>query len=221
MAGVCFGCAGTFERAFLEEVGDQLFCHLCLGRLLRKVDDRGSVASVPVSLPAEPPCFVCGGPLQGEEFVRLHGFAICTGCSRAFAGEEPIDEGPTPVGPGLTPVTGDAADDDEPRAPPGSGTEWCAACGRPMPGPGSYHIIEGRPHCAACAATRPASSRGEPCDACRRVTRVEVLTTTRGFRLCAACLENDPELALAVAQARHRRRLERQGRRLLGEGEDD
>jgi hypothetical protein len=241
MAPVCFGCGGAFERALLEEVGDQLFCRLCLGRLLRRVEERGAspadvsvltasdaapsaasgsasaptVAFTPNGTPVEAPCFLCGGPLGGEAFVRLRGFAICNGCSRALAGDGPPEDSeddvaPAPAAPPEEPVT------------PGSGVEWCAGCGRAMPGPGSYRVIEGQRLCAACAAERPAAPRThELCDACRRPTPADSLRPTRGFRICVACNESDPALALALAQARHRRRLERQSRRLLDDGDDD
>jgi hypothetical protein len=253
----CFGCGGSFERALLEEVGDALFCRLCLGRLLRRVEERGSGGAAErgsggagdrpadpppaVSAPAaDAPCFLCGGPLEEEPFVRLRGFAICAVCSRALGGDLP-DEGAAdgeaqPAREARAPASGgdpdgdsDADSDGEPTATPGAGTEWCAGCGRPMPGPGSYQLVAGRPHCSACvAARRPRrAERGagaaglQPCDACRRATEPDALRPTHGFRLCLACLESDPALALALAQARHRRRLERQGRRLLGEEDDD
>jgi hypothetical protein len=123
---------------------------------------------------------------------------------------------------------------------PGSGTEWCSRCGRAMPGPGSYQLVEGRPTCPACVAAhaqrtaRAASfaSAASPeaddacdcdargvCEACSRPIDPAV-RETQGFRLCAACLHSDPELALAIARSRHQLRLARAGRRLL-EGEDD
>lgn len=124
-------------------------------------------------------------------------------------------------------------------ATPGSGTEWCSRCGRAMPGPGSYQLVEGRPTCPACVVAHaqrtartasgaaPSPEAGDACDcdargvcdACSRPIDPAV-RETQGFRLCAACLHSDPELALAIARSRHQRRLARAGRRLL-EGEDD
>ncbi len=253
MTAVCFGCGGRFERAQLEDVGDTVFCRACLARMLRRVDERDArlppraeppapSAAVSAMPPADAPCFICGHPLEGEAFVELRGFAICTACSRGLVGGDDLP-------------AASAANDDrpaEPRGPrdvlrgpaldtPGTGTEWCSRCGRAMPGPGSYQLVDGRPHCAACIATRaaesvpppplpppsPSPSPGEPatlrvvpatCDACLRA--VATVRETRGFALCLACLDSDATLALALAQAHHRRRLERASRRIL-EGEDE
>jgi hypothetical protein len=125
---------------------------------------------------------------------------------------------------------------------PGAGTEWCTGCSRRMPGPGSYQLIAGRPYCPACVAMRsrqtgpirvpsgppPAGPDDAPppddaCDACDRTIDPAQVLETQGFRLCAACRNSDPELALAIARSRHQRRLARAGRRLLDglDGDDD
>jgi hypothetical protein len=239
---VCFGCDGAFEPGELEEVGDALFCRACLAKLLRRADAavvpgnanaataNGAPGTASAPAVADAPCFVCGEALEGQAFVELRGFAICARCARGLLGDgAPSVEGEGAERAGALPSAPGRSSDPE-RAPsaPGAGTEWCAGCGRAMPGPGSYRLVEGRPHCPACqAARRPgggpsgaiAAPPEELCDSCRRPA--PELRVTRGFRLCVACLESAPELALALAQARHRRRLERKGRRLVGEGEDD
>jgi hypothetical protein len=280
----CFGCGA---RDQLQEVGDTVFCRACLGRMLRRVDERtaesaggrgrgphgasdsgaprasasagatagaGERGDLPAGRApltrtpaADALCFLCGDPLDGQGFVELRGFAICARCSRSLVGDDPAGDG----GSGDSPINGRAfqagADDaaalddrsegdaDPAQRPaaaapiwtPGSGTEWCSRCGRPMPGPGSYVLIDGRPHCAACAATRMRDGlrRGdspavELCDACDRALGAGPVTETEGFRLCAACLHSDRELALALARARHQRRLARASRRVL-DGDDD
>jgi formylmethanofuran dehydrogenase subunit E len=268
----CFGCGGRFEQEQLEDVGDTVFCRACLGRMLRRVDERGaSVAgkqganglngvnganglngtkpaggtSVARTPPADAPCFVCGEPLEGSAFVELRGFAICVSCSRGLVGDDPpiVAEASSAA---EASVADEASGDDPTRRAglrvllaqgietPGSGTEWCSGCGRAMPGPGSYQLVDGRPHCAACVAARPpiapriaspvapaAPGADDTCDACRRAVTSGALRETRGFGLCVACRESDPALALALAQARHRRRLERAGRRILRGGDDD
>ena len=252
MTQACFGCGHSFDRALLDEVGDALFCRLCVGRLLRRVEERDTDGTGPrapasdavaVSAPAaDAPCFLCGEALDGEAFVRLRGFAICAACSRAFAAD-PVEEesGPAAPPPATDDRGGDRGDDrdhdrdsrasrNDPSGRNGAAPapiERCAGCGRVLPGPGSYRLLEGRPHCPECVAARPAPRRGgadtdaEACDACRRAVDVGALRDVRGFRLCLACIESDRELALSVAQARHRRRLEDEGRRLLGEEDDD
>jgi hypothetical protein len=204
---------------------------------------------------ADAPCFVCGEPLEGRALVVLRGLAICARCSPDLIGDD------SPAGddasPGHTPswhavpsqgegraVANDTLGDDSPTAPrglpiptPGSGTEWCSRCRRAMPGPGSYVLVDGRPHCAACAAARtqrPGAASVAPaaimsddqaapeagaCDACCRVLGGRE-PEIEGFRLCAACQSSDLELALEVARTRHQRLLARTGRRLL-DGDDD
>jgi hypothetical protein len=245
IAQACFGCGKSFDRALLEEVGDALFCRLCLGRLLRRVDERdgadrtgarapASDAVAVIAPAADAPCFLCGETLEGEAFVRLRGFAICAACSRAFA-VDPVEE---EDGRAATPPAGGDHGPDRDHDGDASGAsgrnggtaapiERCAGCERILPGPGSYRLLEGRPHCPECVAARPVPRRGgadpdaEACDACRRAVDIGALRSVRGFRLCLACIESDRELALSVAQARHRRRLEDEGRRLLGEEDDD
>lgn len=259
MTGEAIACFGCGARDQLQEVGDTVFCGACLGRMLRRVDERtagptaghgrGSPedagdrsaagrARLARTATADAPCFLCGDSLEAQGFLELRGFAICARCSRSLLGDDPAAGG--------APVLDDRTDDATiaaaiaaadpaphpaaaaPTWTPGSGTEWCSRCGRPMPGPGSYVLIDGRPHCAACAATRMHDGlrRGDPplavdtCDACSRALGAGPVAETDGFRLCAACLHSDRELAVALARARHQRRLARASRRVL-DGDDD
>jgi hypothetical protein len=176
---------------------------------------------------------VCGEPLAGEAFVELRGFAICASCAGGLVGDDAM--------PGGAQEPDDGAIAAEPAQPagaipvhiqvtPGSATEWCSGCGRAMPGPGSYQLLDGRPHCAGCVAARGRSAvapspeaiptGGGVCDACARSAIPSSLRETSGFWLCAACRHSDPELAVALARARHQRRLARASRRLL-DGDDD
>jgi len=254
---VCFGCSRSLEQEPGTSVGDAVFCAGCLGRMLRRVDERGAAApgngaggrptgatgatgatagavarpAVAAATPADAPCFVCGEPLAGDAAIELRGFAICASCARGLIGDA------------AAPVVA-AADDDAAAAPapaevqpehiqltPGSATEWCSGCGRAMPGPGSYRLLDGRPTCAACVAARgrapgassaaaDAAAAPAVCDACARPAAPSSLRDTDGFWLCAACRSSDPELAVALARARHQRRLARASRRLL-DGEDE
>src|SRR5690242_17415990 len=124
---------------------------------------------------ADAPCFVCGGPLEGATLFELRGFAICGNCARGLIGDEPPAAAPAAIAPTgrsadlLLDDDDDLLDDDDlgsaprPVAPegssrvvitPGTGTEWCTGCNRPMPGPGSYQLVAGRPYCSACVAAR-------------------------------------------------------------------
>jgi len=206
-------------------------------------------AAVPKSTAADAPCFVCGGPLAGATLFELRGFAICASCARGLIGDEPPVADAALGAPDRDDASDDGDDDESSAAPrpiapegssrvvetPGAGTEWCSGCGRAMPGRGSYQLIAGRPYCAACVASRATRSGpvrasaaadddepvpGDVCDACDRSIDPAAVPETKGFRLCAACLHSDPELALAIARSRHQRLLARAGRRLL-DGEDD
>jgi len=111
---------------------------------------------------------------------------------------------------------------------PGAETRWCAGCERPMPGPGSYRVIAGEPYCPACVPfysamnlgahprhptpvtqtgnSSPAAA-GVGCDCCGGALELGA-EPCDGFRFCTACFTSDAELALSVARARHRRKLE-------------
>jgi hypothetical protein len=101
------------------------------------------------------------------------------------------------------------------------GLAICTACGAEL----SMEDPRGEAGGAPVRARRVMHDGGPPsaaaCAACqRRLPRGE-LRMARGFRLCAACLDSDPILALALARARHRRALQDLGRRLLGEADRD
>jgi hypothetical protein len=150
----------------------------------------------------EPPCFLCGGPLGGGDHVALRGFAICADCTHEL-GQDDSDE--------LA-----AARDRRAVRTPGTGTVWCAGCGRPMPGPGSFRWVGGEPRCPGCAPLPAAPV----CAACGGQA-VGPLRAVHGFLVCAACLDSHPTLALAIARARHRRALVGIGNHLLGAGTGD
>ena len=98
-----------------------------------------------------------------------------------------------------------------------------------MPGPGSYRVIAGEPYCAACVpfysvmnlgahprhpgpdAKAPRAGSPAPasagCDCCGGPLELGA-EPYEGFRFCKACFTSDAELALGVARARHRRKLE-------------
>jgi hypothetical protein len=240
---VCFGCGQELAPGAGTAVGDAMFCGACLGRLLRRGDERGAAvpggplagasgsgpngaprttgiaaaaAAPATAAPADAPCFVCGEPLDGDALVELRGFAICASCARGLVGEdaEVIEPAPAPAArPGSTTV--------RIQVTPGSATEWCSRCGRAMPGPGSYQLLDGRPHCPACVAAYGRSpAAASACEACGRSVAPASLGEIEGFELCAACRHSDPELALSLARARHHRRLARAGRRIL-DGEDE
>ncbi len=80
-----------------------------------------------------------------------------------------------------------------------------------MPGPGSYHVVGGRPLCAGCAAAPAAPPAAQACDCCRRAVPPAEGTRLQGFWICAGCRATDEPLALSIAKSR--RRLELRGLR--------
>jgi hypothetical protein len=142
------------------------------------------------------------------------------------AAEATPDARPAPGAAGEARASAAAAGGDPPAAfTPGAETRWCAGCERPMPGPGSYRVIGGEPYCPACVpfysvlnlgahprrpaappAPAPDAARGG-CDCCGATLELGG-EACEGFRLCTACFTSDLELALGVARARHRRKLE-------------
>lgn len=234
-AAICSGCAGRFDPDALTERADQAYCGPCLARLGRPVVERDgalfeSLLNRPrAARPAEGDgdsglglCFLCSQGVGSDAFVRLRQFVICHRCSQELMTDAPaVEEAPPAVverGPA-------AARPARPAHTPGTGTEVCAGCGRLMPGPGSYRVVNGRPHCPACAplAARAQVPRRptptplptpEPvttplCDCCVRPLAGDQFRAAGGFWLCLACLDSDEPLALAVARARYRRRLAR------------
>jgi len=111
----------------------------------------------------------------------------------------------------------------------------CHACGRQIPALGSKEF-EDNPYCPDCYNGLPEIKAQKPrpfpvevheqeagaeehystgdiktglkCQACSRKVLPENLKTVEGFEICLACLSTDPDTALEIAHARHRRALE-------------
>jgi hypothetical protein len=130
--------------------------------------------AVPRAKPPAPErstCLVCDCDLTGAPAVVFLGGEICGPCSAEMAAElEAAHAGPS-TEPSVDAEAGRAAlakeelssAASEPDAAlaftPGSGVAICAGCERPMPGPGSYRMLRGKPYCAACI---PFFARLEP-----------------------------------------------------------
>jgi hypothetical protein len=232
----CFGCGGRFDGAALKDVGDAFFCPSCFARLLAPVVDRAPPEEpaltpsqrrrVPEPEPLEASfglCFLCMSPVGSDAFVRLRDFVICRPCSEELM-REPVPPDPPPhVTAAVVEIPAHTRRPVRPSHTPGTGTEECAGCGRLMPGPGSYRLIDGQPFCPACAPlAKPYGATPTPaltpavvpagvrlCDCCVRPLVGDQFRITGGYWICLACLDSDARLAHAVARARYRRRLER------------
>lgn len=256
----CFHCGKTNQNEALIPVGDGEFCRSCFDALL--LAESPSVQS-PRRVDVPPPkapraqssggsratrgtCLVCDRDLVGAQALAFLGGQICAACSAEMAAELQAESAPSGAAldaaqPPLSP-----AGAEHEVFTPGAGTRRCAGCERPMPGPGSYRVIDGDPYCAAClpffadrrrsalearsstggvsgvsapASNAPAETQAtlseSSCDCCRAAAPAGA--ELEGFRLCSACIASDVDLALRVARARHRRKL--QGLRSALEGD--
>ena len=237
MNAACAGCEGSFESSDLKDVGGHSFCAACFDNLLKPapVSD-----AAPTELIFERPskvqetaaiasdlCFVCQEPMPTGPDTTLGGLGICLACRQGLTLPIP-EEAPTPV---------EQADplEQEPPGPtytPGSAAVQCAGCPKIMPGPGSYHEVEGAPYCPECfyagkaqaasqthvdtlkapvqikEAAGPTAGAGERCDACMRSLVANEFDRISGFRICQACTSSHQDLALGIARVRHQRYLE-------------
>lgn len=273
----CFQCGANTEPSALTRVGDGEFCPACFASLLgeprhsepRHGEPQHGEPQHPLPAEtsraeAEPPkrraarggrarCLVCEEPIVVPSSVDFLGGQLCVACGQEMAREIAAA---TPHSVESNEAAREVAESavNEPPAwsfTPGALTESCAGCERPMPGPGSYRRIDGKPYCAACLpfyAARASSSGGaeEPVSNIAATSRRPFARQTeaqqtvrpercdcclrglsgkeeelRGFWLCGACRGSDEELALAIAGARHKRTLAGLRRALEDGGADD
>lgn len=186
---VCVGCEGEFDGEALQELRTAPLCGECLARLLRRASRPERRHDPRAGTGSWAARGADGAPRPRDPDVP------CFVCGESLEGRSFMELRGFPV---------------------------CADCTRELrrdapggpdaPAPGARERRAARASAGAVAA--PAEV---PCESCGRPA--DELRASRGFRLCLACMESAPELALALAQARHRRRLEREGRRLADEEE--
>jgi hypothetical protein len=184
-------------------------------------------------------CLVCERDIRGEAAISFLGGDLCAVCNRQMERElRDAEAAPAlvtdaaPTGTTLAEASPATPVPEPPAAPmalftPGGETRWCAGCERPMPGPGSYRMIEGEPYCSACIPfystldlgahpRRPKQELADGgafggatggCDCCGAALE-QGAERHEGFSFCRACSTSDRELALSVARVRHRRKLE-------------
>jgi hypothetical protein len=208
--------------------------------LTRPSNPQGGAASQPrpkeTSKQRVARCLVCESPLSPDgQRGHFLGGGLCGTCTAELNSElasarlaEPAPVASRRLGsddPGFVQVE---ASEVQPETP-GSGTAQCAGCDRLMPGPGSYRLWEGKPYCAGClpfyrrasigvpaTPAVPLSAGGPPVAAvCACCESPGSLRLFAGFLICGPCQDSDPSLALAIARARHTRRMVALGQTLF------
>lgn len=213
----------------LVRVGDEPVCPACL--ILRFAVTRGKATE-------DAQCLVCETRLEARRSVEFFGRRICSACvnqmNKELAAGDARDRRLERDARALNDEVADEAavahrGREPQRFTPGAGSVACDGCERPMPGPGSFRLLEGRRYCPACylvasrrapPGTTPETASGRaPACACCDAGLTHPPPLRQGFLLCDACVYADEQLALKVAQARHRRRMRQLG--LEPRGEDD
>ena len=194
-----------------------------------------SLISEPQSTDAR--CLLCSALMPDGPAKKIGGVGLCEACYQGLT-LEPIEpatrkrESREEESVALEQVN--ESPRAEPRYTPGSGRTPCTGCGRIMPGPGSYQEISGGRYCPECvyggkvpqeAASSPdivaEEKQAKPpsgiskCDSCERALSKTTYEVIDGFAICTACMTTEPELALAIAKARHTRRLQDQAKTIL------
>ncbi len=231
----CAGCQGVFEASTMSDVGNHLFCKACFDNLLEPKEEPkpATTSAAPTTghltvepAPAEPGCLLCSAPMPNGPAARIGTLGLCQSCHEGLT-LDPPEETSEPTEP-------TSPEEDAPPAgphyTPGSTTTHCTGCGRPMPGPGSFTEQGGGAYCPECVysgkatteatsvaeaplaspAPSPVASAERPngCESCMRAFTQTNLEPTEGFWLCVACSSSNPKLALAIARARHSKKLE-------------
>ena len=94
---------------------------------------------------------MCDRDLSSEPAVVFLGGEICGPCSAEMAAElDTAAAGPSTEPSGASGALGPSDAPGSAAFTPGSATVICAGCERPMPGPGSYRVLRGKPYCSAC-----------------------------------------------------------------------
>ena len=243
MNAACAGCEDSFQSSELKDVGGHSFCAACFDNLLKPAPvqklapveltfERLSEVDAAPSLASEL-CFVCQKPMPTGPDTTLGGLGICQACREGLTLRIPEDE-PADV------QTSEPVEElpPGPMYTPGSTSVQCAACPKMMPGPGSYHEVNGAAYCPECfyagkilpaedvsadpiaapvqakVVQGPTAGAGEHCDACMRPLVANEFERISGFRICQACTSSNKALALGIAKVRHERFLRQMAEKL-------
>jgi len=226
----CAGCHEEFSTSAMKDVGNHLFCGACFQNLMtpqaapQPSPSLSGVLEVEKA-PAKDGCLLCGLAMPDGPAVRIGALGLCGSCHQGLT-LQPVEAQASTSS--FTPPEPAEPEESQPSYTPGSAHTTCTGCRRSMPGPGSYKEIAGGLYCPECfysgkapsAETEDSAQSSEPdslathesrdgsCESCTRVPASSSLTPVEGFLICEACLSTEPKLALAIARARHTKRLE-------------
>lgn len=234
----CKKCGKDLADKEYKKVAEWPFCLECFQALMNKAEEKKAEkpeAAPEATAPAPEPeakkqkCQVCSKELESGEGHDMLGLLFCPDCyevlvkSPAIPARPEVEEEEEETKPKVAQVRVDL------RMP----TE-CHGCGRQIPVMGSKEF-EDNCYCPDCYYALPEIQAQKPrpfpvadagqqaeaekvpglrCQACNQEVLPENLKTAEGFEICQACLKTDPDAALEIAQARHRKAMERMKKEL-------
>ncbi len=228
----CKKCGKDLTDQKHKKVAQWPFCLECFKAVMDKAEEgkKGKAEAVPEApaLAPEPEtnkkkCQVCSKGLENDEGREMLGLLFCPACYEVLVKSPAV-----PAKPKIEEEEETQPKVAQVRVDLKMPTE-CHGCGRQIPVMGSKEFEANR-YCPDCYYALPEIQAQKPkpfpppsagqqaetekkqglkCQACSREVLPENLKTVEGFELCRACLKTDPKEALAIAQARHRKAMER------------
>jgi len=241
----CKKCGIDLSGKEYKNVASWFFCLECFQALFTKAEEeKKEPAGVPAPEVTGKPqlCLICEKELEEGMACELLGIILCRECYENLIKKPDISprteaaEGEQVIAGAEKPAVMQVRVDF-------SSPVQCYGCGRQIPYIGSKQF-DGHPYCPDCYyrlpeiiaqkpkpfpkefAAHPDEAEEVPagtgeqavgltCQACQRPVLPANLKTVEGFEICLACLTTDPETALEIARARHRKTLEKIRRELI------
>ena len=234
----CKKCGMDLSGKEYKTVAQWAFCPACFEALMQQTEagpEAKCKEKTPGPVPKKRICSVCERDLDMGEGRELLGLLFCSECYESLVSKPAAPSRPQTEDQdaGKGPMEKQAVEQvkrDFTR------TVNCTGCGKRIPALGSK-LFDDQPYCPDCYARLPqkeapamrldiryAAGRQTPaeeeeravpgdegavtCQACRRPVLPQNLKTIEGFEICLACLNTDPDAALDIARARHRKILE-------------
>lgn len=235
----CKKCGIDLTGKEYRNVAQWPFCLACFTALMEKAEEKKSErVTVPAPEPVreKQKCLICEREIEKGEEHEMLGLVFCLSCYENLVKRPDIP--PRAVSDdeeeGISPREKQAV---EQVLVDFSASVQCSGCGREIPSISSKQFNE-QPYCPDCYYALPEIVAQKPrpfpvavsgerresereeipygeqdaglrCQTCRRQVLPANLRTVEGFEICLACLTTDPDAALDIARARHRRILEK------------